>query len=249
MSAMVAKQYKENVVGFKVAHFNGPEWTPVDRAVDAGKLANMPVMIDFGGNTPPLPIEELFMKHLRAGDIYTHTYTLLEGNVRETVVDENTGKVKPFIWDAVKKGIIFDVGYGGASFNFTQALPSIKAGFLPNTISTDLHTGSMNASMKDQLGVMSKFLLMGMDLNSVINASTWKPAQVIKREELGNLSIGGIADLAILNLRQGNFGFYDKTGYKINGKQKFECEMTIKGGNIVYDLNGIADPIVVKSKK
>jgi len=107
----------------------------------------------------------------------------------------------------------------------------------------------MNASMKDQLGVMSKFLLMGMDLSSVINASTWKPAQVIKREELGNLSIGGIADVAILNLRQGDFGFYDKTGYKINGKQKFECEMTIKGGNIVYDLNGIADPIVVKSKK
>ena len=249
MSAMVAKQYKDIIVGFKVAHFSGPEWSPVDRGVEAGKLANIPVMIDFGGNTPPLPIEELFMKHLRAGDIYTHTYTLLEGNVRETVVDENTGKVKPFIWDAVKKGIIFDVGYGGASFNFTQALPSIKAGFLPNTISTDLHTGSMNASMKDQLGVMSKFLLMGMDLNSVINASTWKPAQVIKREELGNLSIGGIADLAILNLRQGDFGFYDKTGYKINGKQKFECEMTIKGGSIVYDLNGITDPIVVKSKK
>jgi dihydroorotase len=249
MSAMVAKQYKDNIVGFKVAHFSGPEWTPVDRGVEAGRLANIPVMIDFGGNTPPLPIEELFMKHLRAGDIYTHTYTLLEGNVRETVVDETTGKVKPFIWDAVKKGIIFDVGYGGASFNFTQALPSIKAGFLPNTISTDLHTGSMNASMKDQLGVMSKFLLMGMDLSSVINASTWKPAQVIKREELGNLSMGSIADVAILNLRQGDFGFYDKTGYKINGKQKFECEMTIKGGNIVYDLNGIADPIVVKSKK
>ena len=249
MSAFIAKQYKDIVVGFKAAHFNGPEWTPVDRAVEAGKLANIPVMIDFGGNTPPLPIEELFMKHLRSGDIYTHTYTLLEGNVRETVVDEVTGKVKPFIRAAQQKGIIFDVGYGGASFNFSQAIPSLKAGFYPNTISTDLHTGSMNSSMKDQLGVMSKFLLMGMELNNIVKASTWEPAKVIKHEELGNLSIGAIADVAVLSLRQGNFGFYDKTGYKLEGKQKFECEMTIKGGKIVYDLNGIADPIVVKREK
>ena len=148
-----------------------------------------------------------------------------------------------------RRGIIFDVGYGGASFNFTQAIPAIKAGFYPNTISTDLHTGSMNASMKSQIDVMSKFLLMGMPLNEVIKASTWTSAQVIKHEELGNISVGAIADVAVLNLRQGNFGFYDKTGYKIEGKQKFECEMTIKGGKIVYDLNGIADPIYVKSKK
>jgi dihydroorotase len=249
MTALVAKQYKEFVVGFKVAHFSGPEWIPVDRAVEAGQLTNMPVIIDFGGNNPPLSIEELFMKHLRPGDIYTHTYALLEGNVREPVVDEKSGKVKPFVWEAQKRGIVFDVGYGGASFNFTQAIPAIKAGFLPTTISTDLHTGSMNTSMKDQLGVMSKFLLMGMDLNAVIKASTWTPAQVIKHEELGNLSEGAIADIALLNLRQGSFGFYDKTGYKVEGKQKFECEMTIKGGKVVYDLNGIANPIVVKPKK
>jgi len=249
MAAYVAKQYKDIVVGFKVAHYSGAEWMPVDRGVEAGKLANMPVMIDFGGNNPPLSIEELFMKHLRPGDIYTHTYTLLEGNVRETVVDSATSKVKPFIWDAIKKGIVFDVGYGGASFNFTQAIPALKQGFFPKTISTDLHTGSMNTSMKNQLDVMSKFLLMGMPLNEVIKASTWAPAQVIKHEELGNLSVGGIADVAILDLRQGNFGFYDKTGYKVNGTQKFECEMTIKGGKIVYDLNGIANPIYAPRKK
>ncbi|MEO8766457.1 MAG: amidohydrolase/deacetylase family metallohydrolase [Ginsengibacter sp.] len=249
MGAFVAKQYKDIVVGFKVAHYNGAEWGPVDRAVEAGKQANIPVMVDFGGANPPLSIEELYMKHLRPGDIYTHTYALLENNVRETVVDEATKTVKPFIWEAKKRGIIFDVGYGGASFNFTQAIPALKAGFFPNTISTDLHTGSMNASMKDQLAVMSKFLLMGMPLAEVIKASTWSTAQVIKHEELGNISVGAIADVAVLNLRQGNFGFYDKTGYKMEGKQKFECEMTIKGGKIVYDLNGIADPIYTKAQK
>src|SRR5438045_9764511 len=104
----------------------------------------------------------------------------------------------------------------------------------------------MNASMKNQLDVMSKFLLMGMSLKEVIKASTWAPAQVIKHEELGNLSVGAIADVAVLNLREGNFGFYDKTGYKVNGKQKFGCETTIKGGKIVYDINGIAAHIYVK---
>ena len=72
MTAMVAKMYPGIVVGVKVAHFNGHEWTPVDRAVEAGKIADIPVMIDFGGSTPPLSIEELFMKHLRPGDIFTH---------------------------------------------------------------------------------------------------------------------------------------------------------------------------------
>ncbi len=244
-----ALEHKEHVVGFKVAHFSGADWTPVDRLVEAGKLANMPVMVDFGGSKPPLPIEELFMKHLRPGDIYTHAYASFEDEVREPVVDESTGKVKPFVFEAQKRGIIFDVGYGGASFNYTQAIPAIKAGFFPNTISTDLHTGSMNGAMKDQLSVMSKFLQMGMKLSNIIKASTWSPAQVIKREELGNLSVGAIADVAILTLRQGNFGFFDKTGYRVEGKQKFECEMTIKGGRVVYDLNGIANPIVVKSKK
>ncbi len=248
LSAMVANQYKDDIIGFKVAHFSGHDWTPVDRAVEAGKQANIPVMVDFGGANPPLSLEELYMKHLRPGDIFTHTYTLLDGNVRETVVDEQTQKVKPFIWDAKKRGIIFDVGYGGASFNFSQAIPAIKQGFLPNTISTDLHTGSMNASMKNILDIMSKFLVIGMPLNEVIKAATWEPAQVIHREELGNISVGGIADIALLDLKQGDFGFYDKTGYKINGKQKFECAMTIMGGRIVYDLNGIADPIYAKRK-
>lgn len=245
LAATVAKSNKE-IVGFKVAHFEGSEWTPVDRAVEAGKLAGMPVIIDFGVSTPPLSIEELFMKHLRPGDIYTHAFTKLDGNVRETIVDEQTNKVKPFVWEAQKRGIIFDVGYGGASFNFTQAIPAVKSGFFPNTISTDLHTGSMNASMKDQLAVMSKFLVMGMQLPAVIKASTWSSAQAIRREDLGNLSVGSVADVAILNVKEGNFGFFDKTGHKIQGKKKLECEMTIRGGKIVYDLNGIANPVYAK---
>jgi dihydroorotase len=246
MAAAVAMNNPNDIVGFKVAHFSGHNWKPVDRAVAAGKLAKIPVMVDFGGSTPPLPLEELFMQHLRPGDIYTHTYTLLDGNVRETIVDEATKTLKPFVMAARKRGIVFDVGYGGASFNYTQAIPALKAGFYPTTISTDLHTGSMNGSMKDMLSVMSKFYNLGMDLPAVIRASTWSPAQVIQRESLGHLSENAIADVAIFSLRKGDFGFYDKTGYKVMGKEKLECEMTIRDGKIVYDLNGIADPIYVK---
>jgi len=125
-------------------------------------------------------------------------------------------------------------------------VPAIKDGFYPNSISTDLHIGSMNNAMKDQLSVMSKMLAIGMDFKNVIRASTWNPAVEIKREQLGNLSVGSDADVAILNLRKGKFGFFDYTGYKVETDKKLECEMTIRGGKIVYDLNGIANPIVVK---
>ncbi|CAN5884507.1 amidohydrolase/deacetylase family metallohydrolase [soil metagenome] len=240
LTAAVAKRYKEYVVGVKVAHFEGPEWTPVDRAVEAGKMANIPVMIDFGGSNPPLSIEELFMKRLRPGDIFTHAFGQLA--TREAIVDVSTQKVKPFVWEAQKRGIIFDVGYGGISFAFSQAIPALKAGFYPHTISTDIHTGSMNNAMKDMLTTMSKFMAMGMDVPSVIKASTWTPAQVIKREDLGHLSVGAVADVAVLNVRDGNFGLFDYTGYKIEAKQKLECELTLRAGRVVYDLNGIALP-------
>ncbi|WP_114748297.1 amidohydrolase/deacetylase family metallohydrolase [Pleomorphovibrio marinus] len=247
ITAQAALKYKEHVVGFKVAHYSRRDWIPIDRAVEAGNIADMPVIIDFGGSMAfaPLRLRELFFERLRPGDIYTHTFAEL-GGAREPIVDYETREFKPFIREAQERGIIFDVGYGGASFDFRQAIPALEAGFLPNTISTDLHKGSMNAAMKDILNIMSKFLAMGVDLPKVIEMSTWEPAKVIKREMLGHLSEGGIADVAILGIREGNFGFWDRNGYKIDGDRRFECQMTIKDGKIVYDLNGIVDPIVLK---
>jgi len=248
MSALVARRYKDIIVGFKVAHYEGHEWTPVDRAVEAGKQAGgIPVMVDFGGSTPPLSIEELFMVHLRPGDIFTHCFGQLA--TREFIVDTVTHKVKPFVWEARKRGINFDVGYGGISFAYSQAIPAVKEGFYPNSISTDIHVGSMNNAMKDMLTTMSKFLAMGMDLKSVITASTWNPAKEIKHEELGNLSVGSDADVAILNIREGKFGLFDYSGYKIDANKRLECEMTIRNGKIVYDFNGLASPIIVPRRR
>jgi dihydroorotase len=247
LTANMAKANKKDIVGIKLAHYEGHEWNPADRAAEAGRSADIPVMVDFGGSKPPLSIEELFFKHLRPGDIFTHCFAQLA--TREFIVDTTTKQVKSFVLEAQKKGIVFDVGYGGISFSFSQAIPAIKNGFYPNSISTDLHTGSMNNAMKDQLNVMSKFIVMGMSLADVIKASTWNPAKEIKREELGNLSVGSVADVAVLNLRDGKFGYFDYVGYKIEGNKKLECEVTIRGGKIVYDLNGLANPVFVTEKK
>jgi dihydroorotase len=242
MTAMVARKYKSIIVGIKLAHFVGHDWTPADRAVEAGTLAGgIPAMIDFGGSTPPLSIEELFMKHLRPGDIFTHCFGQL--STREYLVDLQTNKVKPFVYEARQRGIIFDVGYGNISFAYSQAIPAIKEGFFPNSISTDLHIGSMNDAMKDMLSCMTKFLAMGMSLHDVIQASTSNPAKEIKREDLGNLSVGADADLAVLSIREGKFGLFDYTGYRTETNKKLECQLTVRAGKIVYDLNGIASPV------
>lgn len=235
-AAAAALENKEHVVGFKLAHYKEPNWRPVELTVKAGKLANMPVMIDFGSGN--LSLRDLLFNYLRPGDIYTHTY-IEAPNSKDPVVDFNTRQLRPFAIEAQKRGIIFDVGFGSGSFNFKQALPALKAGFYPNTMGTDLHSESIIRAMKDQLNVMSIFLSMGMDIQSIIKAATWAPAQAIKREELGNLTEGGIADITILSMRKGNFGFRDVRGNKQTGTQKFECEVTIKGGKVVYDLNAI----------
>ncbi len=237
LTALAVKEYKPYIIGIKVAHYTGNDFIPVDRAVEAGKQADVPVMVDFGEHSPPLSIEELFMKHFRPGDIFTHCFANGPKS-RETIVDEN-GKVKPFVFEARKKGIIFDVGHGGGAFSFSQAIPAIEQKFLPNSISTDWNKNSTNGAMKDLLNVMSKFLAMGVDLQTVIRLTTMNPAKQIKREELGNLTVGSCADVAVFNLRKGNFGFEDVKKTKIMGTQKLEAELTIREGTIVWDLNGL----------
>jgi dihydroorotase len=234
---MIKRLFPDIIVGIKAAHYWG-DFTQVDRAVEAGKLANVPVMVDFGEHVPPNSIEALFMQHLRPGDIFTHTFSY-GPKVRETIVDSN-GKVKPFVFEAQKRGIVFDVGHGGGAFSWRQAVPAMQQGFQPNVISTDLHAESKNGGMKDLSNVMSKFLAMGMSLQDVILRTTWNPANVIKRPELGNLSVGTDADVAVFSLQKGDFGFLDVRKTKLKGTQKLQAELTIRAGKIVWDLNGIS---------
>jgi len=240
LTAMRIRQNQGVIVGIKVAHYSGPEWDPVTRAVAAGTETNVPVMVDFGGYNPPLSLEDLLLKYLRPGDILTHTYASVRGRI--PIVDEQ-GNVRPYVLQARKRGIIFDAGHGGGSFLFRQAVPAMKQGFHPDVVSTDLHTGSMNSGMKDILNTMSKFLNLGMPLQDVIKANTLRAADVIKRPDLGHLGAGAEADVAVLAVRKGKFGFIDTGGGKMLGDQKLECELTLKGGQVVWDLNGISRPL------
>ena len=246
LTAMRIKQQATWIVGVKVAHYSGPEWDPVKRAVEAGTAMNVPVMVDFGNNTPPQPLEDLLLKYLRPGDILTHMYAHVAGRI--PIVDEQ-GRVRPFVFEARKRGIIFDAGHGGGSLLFRQAVPAMKQGFTPDVISTDLHSGSMNSGMKDILNTMSKFLNLGMSLREVVNANTSRAAEVIKRPELGHIKAGAEADIAVLGLRKGSFGFIDSGGNRMLGDQKLECELTIKAGQVVWDLNGLSRPMWTEATK
>jgi dihydroorotase len=233
-TADMARRYRGVVIGVKTAHYAGPEWTPVERAVEAGTLADIPVMVDFGTNHKERPVAELVTKKLRPGDIYTHMYS----GLREE--QDPSGRVNPGLWEGRKRGVIFDVGHGGGSFAWRIAVPALKEKFVPDSISTDLHIGSMNAGMKDMLNVMSKFLAMGMPLDEVVRRSTWHPARELKQDGIGHLSVGANADVAVVRLEKGSFGFIDSFGGRMKGTQRLACELTLRDGKVVYDLNGIS---------
>jgi dihydroorotase len=233
-AAAMARKYPGVIVGIKTAHYLAPDWTAVDHAVEAGTLANIPVMVDFGAFLPERPYQQLVTSKLRPGDISTHMYRDLVPML------DAQGKVLPYLFEARKRGVIFDVGHGGGSFLFRQAVPAIRQGWVPDSISTDLHIGSMNGGMKDMLNLMSKFMNMGVPLTDVIRDSTSNPAKEIKHPELGTLSVGSDADIAVLRLEHGRFGFVDSSGARMAGDRKLICEMTVRDGQVVWDLNGLA---------
>jgi dihydroorotase len=232
--AAVAAKNKDVVVGVKTAHYQLPDWSAVDRAIEAGKLANLPVMVDFGYFLPERPYWQLVTQRLRPGDISTHMF---RGPV--PYVDSN-GKLLDYLKQARKRGVKFDVGHGNQSFVLRNAAPAIAQGFWPDTISTDLHGLSMNAPMMDMPTLLSKFLALGMPLKEIMLRATWNPAQVIHRTELGHLSVGAGADIAVWNILRGQFGYGDASGGRIPATERIVCEMTIRNGDIVWDWNARA---------
>ena len=230
----VIQKYKDVIVGVKIGHYEGKDWTPFDRALEAAEESNRPVLVEC--HLPQYSLEDQLNK-MRAGDIITHSFE--QASERMPIVD-GQGKVRPFVLAAQKKGILFDVGHGGAGFWFSEAIPAYKQGILPNSFGTDLHRFSMNAGMKSMLNVMSKYMAIGMSLEDAIKRATWNAAVSIKRKELGNLDVGAGADIAVLSLLNGKFGFVDAAGNRLDGKHKLEAELTIRAGKIVWDLNGLA---------
>jgi dihydroorotase len=231
--AKMARKHADVVVGVKSAHYQKPDWASVDAAIEAGRLANIPVMVDFGWFLPERPYWQLVTQHLRAGDISTHMF---RGPV--PYVDEQ-GKLLDYLRQARARGVKFDVGHGNMSLVLRNAMPAIQQGFWPDSISTDLHGESMNAPLIDMPTLLSKFLTLGMPLKEVILRATWNPAQMIRHVELGHLTPGAVADVAVWRLMDGRFGYADAYGGKIEGKQRLLCEMTLRAGAIAFNWDAL----------
>jgi dihydroorotase len=237
-AAQAIRDYKDFVIGVKTAHFKGG-WAAVDHAVQAAGMAGVPVMVDFGDFKPELSLEDLLLHRLRPGDVFTHVYAKIEG--RTSVIGDD-GKLQPYLIEARRRGLLFDVGHGGGSFVYAQAEPAFAQGFPPDTISTDLHSTSMNGGMKDLPNVMSKLLNMGLSVADVVAGATSAPARTILCPELGQLGVGSPADVAVLSLRDGSFGYVDVDGVKRLGRRRLECEVTVRGGQVAWDQNGLSRP-------
>lgn len=234
MTVDAIRKYPEFIVGTRIGHYKGKSWIPFDKASEAARIAEKPLFVEC--HMPEYSLEDQ-LKKMRSGDIITHSFE----NVTERmpIVDEQ-GKVRPFVLEAQNRGVLFDVGHGGVGFWFDQAIPALKQGLLPNSFGTDEHRTSMNAGMKNMLNVMSKYLTIGMTIPDIIASGSWKPAKSIKREDLGNLSVGSVADIAVLSILNGKYGYVDSGGNRIGGDRKFEAELTVRAGRIIWDLNGLA---------
>jgi dihydroorotase len=233
-AARTAKANKGVIVGFKSAHFGGSGWESIDAAVKAGREADIPVMVDFGYMNQVRNLSTLLLDKLRPGDIYTHCFS---GHREELLAD---GKLNPAMLTGRKRGIIFDLGFGAGSFYWYVAVPALQQGFAPDSISTDLHNGSMNGGMKTMTNSMASVLNLGPSLEQVVAMSTWNPAKEIKRTDLGSLDVGAEADIAVLRVDKGQFGFIDSAGAGFSGTQNIVSELTLRRGRVVWDLNARA---------
>ncbi len=232
LTAGKINQRPDVIVGVKVAHYRGPGWEPLDRGIEAAEEGGVFLKVD---QTPihTRPMEEMMMEHLRPGDMVTHCYA-----VSKPMTDAND-KVKPYFFEAQKRGIKFDVGHGSGSFSFRVAKAAIEQGLLPDTVSTDMHEPSIMVNQGTMPETMTKLLVLGMELPDIVKRSTWDPAVAIGHPELGNLGQTALADIAVLDIAEGDFGLTDNgTGNRrMSADKRIVVEMTIKDGDVVWDKN------------
>jgi dihydroorotase len=237
--AETIKKYPDIIVGVKTAHYwteqpwdaEHAPWAAVDKAEECGRAVDLPVMMDFWPRQDR-SYDELILKKMRPGDIHTHVFA------QQFPILLPDGKINPILAEARARGVIFDVGHGAGSFWFRNAVPAVKQGFIPDSMSTDLHNGDFLVLNMTQ--VMSKFLAMGVPLQDIVRRSTINPAQEIHRPELGTLSVGKEADIAVLEQLKGSFGYIDCGFARMDAKVKLVARMTVRAGRIVYDPSGLS---------
>ncbi|MDA1314097.1 MAG: amidohydrolase/deacetylase family metallohydrolase [Acidobacteria bacterium] len=239
-TAAMIKKHRDVIVGIKHAHYPHSGWDAIQRAIKAGGLAEVPVMFDdkiftnSGRNS-----REKLLDYMRPGDMHTHCY-----NDRQIeIISRFSGKVHDYAREARRRGVLFDLGHGGGSFVWPVATKAMEHGFPPDTISTDLHHSSIRGPQPDMPNCISKMMALGMSLEDAVMRSTKNPAKAIgKFPEIGTLGESKVADVTVLRLEQGVFAYKDAWGTKKLGDKKLEAVMTLRDGEIVFDLDGLAFP-------
>src|ERR1700682_3003 len=229
LTARAAETNKPDVVGIKVRlskEITGSNDLEIfKRALEAAKLSHLPLMVHVGDSYSPLPE---ILRQMRKGDVLTHCFT----GRPHGPLDAN-GKIIPEILDCRQRGILFDVGDGGPHLDLDVAEKCLQQNFLPDTIGTDLGGLSYNGPVYDLVTEVSKFLLLGLSLDQVIERVTLRPTRMFNfGTELGSLRPGTVADISILEVREGSFLFTDSTGKKRTGKQKLQSAATVRAGKL-----------------
>ena len=226
--AETLQQHRDITVGVKVRQGkgqvgdNGVE--PLKCAIEAAERAGTSVMCHIGAGVPLPDILGL----LRPGDVITHCF---QGN-GDNIVDEK-GRVIREAWKAREDGIIFDVGHGAGSFHYEIAQRAMEQGFISDVISTDLHTGNINGPVYDLPTTLSKLMHLGLSLEAVIEKATFGAAKAIQREEeLGHLKVGTVADVAVFEVLEGEFEFFDSHGTQFVGDKKLRATLTVREGKV-----------------
>ena len=230
----VANANRDVIVGIKVRvglHASGTSGAvPLRIALEVADAVGMPLMAHI--DHPPPSYEEV-IEMLRPGDILTHAFRPFPNSPAT-----HQGTVKKEVLDARKRGVRFDIGHGKGSFAFKTARAMLANGFLPDTISSDVHQLCINGPAFDQVTTMSKFLCMGMELPDVIAASTVNSAMALKRPELGSLKPGSVGDATVLSVKEGRFDYVDVVGEHLEGDRKIASEGVVVGGRWWHPKQG-----------
>jgi dihydroorotase len=207
-------------------------WANFRDAVQAARQSGTWLMVHIGES--PMSIPEM-LEHLAPGDSITHC---LKGG--STRITDDAGRVFAEVRAAAERGVVFDVGHGSGSFQWEVAEAAAAENFWPTTISTDLHTKCIGGPVYDMPTTMSKFLMLGLPLERVVEMSTTRPAAVLKREQdLGTLRVGTRADIAVLERREGRFAFTDSYGGRRIGRELLSAAVTVRRGEVVPGGGGL----------
>ena len=206
---------------------------PLKRAIMACEKSgtNGKIMCHIGGVETPQLMSQI-LDTLRAGDVLTHCYSGAPNIANQFTNIVQDGKLLPAALEAKRRGVIFDIGHGGGSFDYTVAEAAIQQGAGPDTISSDIHVFSGNSpGMPYLTWVMSKFLGLGFTLEQVVTMATVNPAKVINRmPKLGALQIGAPGDVAIMELVEGPVSFVDTRNNRRDGKAYLKPVQTVTAG-------------------